>query len=157
MSVTRTEPWTCNFVFGPFVAEDKLYLAPGVIDSAAVQVFSNGHCHSLAAAVCRVEPVCKLLAVWDDESPDDSPPSSHVYAVFEGRRFDVRGWIDEEHPRETWQHWRQIAEGEWVECSPPDRQQHWFEPRIGDAEPFAKTLLRRVGVWTPDQEVATCR
>lgn len=79
---------------------NKVECVPGVIDDAAIEAFSYGHCHVLALALHEATG-WPLVAIWYDDAPreDDIPDHVAVRNPSNGKLVDVSGaYYDSQSP-----------------------------------------------------------
>lgn len=120
-----------------------------MLDRDAQYVFTNGHCHSFAEAVCRLTDGMLIQASATTEDGVDT----HLLVRCGGRHLDAAGWAHADLDAEAatrkleweWDSLTVIAPGGWKASG------DWFEPRVDDALPFAEALLRRLGVAINDK------
>lgn len=104
-------------------------LSSGRIDADAEKVFTSGHCHAFALAVCALIPEARPVICAD---------ADHIAAELPDGR-----WID--------------VSGQRAPCDRPLRDvaaydvSDWLEdgyklPRVEDALPFAESLLRDLDI-----------
>ena len=106
--------WTFNGWFG---RSTDIELEDGVLDEHATDVFSRGHCHSLALALYELIPDAELIGAWRDGELD------HVFIKLrDGRDLDINGLSADGHIEE-WMGGDVFTEGldyeelEWAQAS----------------------------------------
>lgn len=100
-------------------------LKRGRLGAKARYVFTHGHCHSFALAICELIPGARPCFVWN---------GGHVVAVLpDGRAVDANGVWDRHIGREV------PADWDWI-------KDYYKEPRASEAIPWAEALLRKLGL-----------
>lgn len=130
--------WTFNGWFG---RSTDIELEDGVLDEHATDVFSRGHCHSLALALYELIPDAELIGAWRDGELD------HVFIrLRDGRDLDINGLSADGHIEE-WMGGDVFTEGldleelEWAQASGSLRRN-----RKEQAGAFARALIEREGI-----------
>lgn len=126
--------WTYNGWFG---RDTEIELEPGVLDENAHDVFSRGHCHSLALALCELIAGAELMGAWRDGELD------HVYVGLpDGRALDINGLSTDEQIEE----WMgaDVFTG-WLDCDELEGVEGYYFRRnkARQARSFAKSLIER--------------
>lgn len=142
----QTSEWDCHDCFFGF--PEARELRAGVLDEDAEHVFTNGHCHSFAEAICRLTTAAELVFAYEHDGAGGEV-QGHVLVRITGRYLDARGWVDvrlrSEEPNRAfegeWDQVLRIAPNGWLANSTG-----WRRPRVDDALPFAAALLRHLEV-----------
>lgn len=129
--------WSYNGWLGPAEIE----LEDGVINQDAREVFSRGHCHSLALALQELLPSAELMGGWRNDE------LQHVYVrLSDGRALDINGittdqWIEDWMGGGTFTDYLDPEDLEWHELIG-----YFRENRKDDALSFASALIEQEGI-----------
>lgn len=137
-AVTEPEIWDYNGYFG---GNRTVRLTAGLIDEDAEDVFTRGHCHSLALALCELLPDAALMGVWCYGLLE------HVFVQVPDGMLDAKGLTDDESRIAT----VGLTEGEidvldYEELESLEEMEAYRRSRVEDAMPFARTLIDREGI-----------
>ena len=138
--MTETTTWTFTGWFG---RDTDVELEAGVLNEHAQDVFSRGHCHSLALALYDLIPDAELMGAWRDGQLE------HVYVrLRDGRALDINGlsadgYIEEWMGgfTEVFTEQLDLEELQWTEERGDFRRN-----RKEQAVSFAEALIEREGV-----------
>lgn len=137
-AISTAAEWDYNGYFG---ADRTVTLIPGEFNADATDVFTRGHCHSLALAIRELIPEAELFGVYAEGE------LWHVFAWIPGF-----GYLDGKGLAETEEEilaGYAVAEIHWVEdeeLEDLEERQEYRRRRVDDAIPFARALIRQVGL-----------
>jgi hypothetical protein len=137
--------WEYNGIFG---IPTDCYLTIGEFDEYAEDVFSKGHCHSLALALHELIEDSDLVGVYDGEA--DAP--DHVAVrLRDGRFLDARGLHeDEDDFMDGVGYGEGVVDMDVWDVELLGQTGFYRHDRTEDAKSFARALMEREGVETGD-------
>lgn len=146
-AITEPTIWDYNGWMG---GDRTVRLRPGELSQDTVDVFTRGHCHSMALALCELLPDAALMGVWCHGMLE------HVFVQLpDGWMLDAEGLTDDESRIAT----VGLTEGEidvldYEELESLEEMEAYRRSRIEDALPFARALIEREGVGQTDLALA---